>query len=332
MGAQTGYVLGVDVGGTSTRVLLAEVGGRRVGTATGPGANPNAHPPAVAAARVGETIRAALGAADPGAVRAGVLGLAGHSTLTDPGVRRLFTDSWADVGLDCPMRAVADSVAAFAAGTTAASGTVLVAGTGSAAARIDDRQLSSTVGGHGWLLGDEGSAFWLGREAIRHALTVLDARQADPVAVDGLADEVLSAVIGDGWREFPARRAVELLLTAAHTAPPIDLARFAPYVSAAAQRGNRAAAALADRAVLELATLITRTRIEGDRTPIVLTGSVLTPGGPIGDGLRSHLAACDAGPVHTATDAAAGAAWLAALTLDDLSPDAAESLHRNMIG
>lgn len=355
MDATEGYLLGLDIGGTTTRVLLADVTGRRCATATGPGGNPNSHPPAVAAARVGDALRVALAGIDPADVRAGVLGLAGYSTLNDPEVRRLFTEAWQAEGLRRPMRVVPDSVAAFAAATTAETGSVLIAGTGSAAVRVEGRALARTVGGHGWLLGDEGSAFWLGRQAVQLALAVLDERQRDAgvgatllAAANttlcgnrtrrrdrretGFPESVLDAAIGAGWRDVPPRLAVELLITAVHAAPPIELAALAPLVSAGAERGDASAEALVRRAITDLAALLAATRTADERTPIVLSGSLLAPGNPIGDGLRARLDEHEAGPVCTATDAAAGAAWLAALDVLDAGPELAKSLHRKLLG
>ena len=71
---------------------------------------------------------------------------------------------------------VPDLLAAFAAGTPAASGAVLVAGTGAGAAAVVDRQVVRQADGAGWLLGDIGSAVWLAREALVAVVAALDGR------------------------------------------------------------------------------------------------------------------------------------------------------------
>ena len=50
-----------------------------------------------------------------------------------------------------------------------APGIVVIAGTGSVALGWDGERFAY-AGGHGYLLGDEGSAYWIGREAVRAAL------------------------------------------------------------------------------------------------------------------------------------------------------------------
>lgn len=108
-------------------------------------------------------------------VRAGVIGMAGGGALADPQVRESYDAALARVWAQrrTPGIARGDLKVAFAAGTESPAGGVLVAGTGSVAGRVVARRLTATVGGHGWLLGDEGSGFWLGREAVRLAFATL---------------------------------------------------------------------------------------------------------------------------------------------------------------
>ena len=67
-----------------------------------------------------------------------------------------------------------DIEAAFAAGSAAPDGTVLIAGTGAVAAAVRDFGVRRRQDGHGYLLGDRGSAFWIGSRAARAALAALD--------------------------------------------------------------------------------------------------------------------------------------------------------------
>jgi glucosamine kinase len=64
---------------------------------------------------------------------------------------------------------VHDSRLLLAAGG-ASSGVAVIAGTGSAAWGRNGRGEVARAGGWGYLLGDEGSGYWLGREAVRHSL------------------------------------------------------------------------------------------------------------------------------------------------------------------
>ena len=52
----------------------------------------------------------------------------------------------------------------------ASTGVAVIAGTGSAAWGRNQAGEEARAGGWGYLLGDEGSGYWLGREAVRHSL------------------------------------------------------------------------------------------------------------------------------------------------------------------
>jgi len=61
-------VLGLDVGGTWTRAMLATTAGRRVGSGRSAGANPSSHGIAAAADRISAALGGAMRASDPAAV------------------------------------------------------------------------------------------------------------------------------------------------------------------------------------------------------------------------------------------------------------------------
>ncbi|MFF1608026.1 N-acetylglucosamine kinase [Amycolatopsis sp. NPDC058278] len=304
------FAVGVDAGGTSTRAALVDATGAVLGTGRGEGANPNAHAPEVAAGRIAGAITAALGAHDPGAVRACVVGMAGVSKLSDQGVAAVFDAAWTRIGLTCAVRTVADAEVAYASATPAPDGTVVVAGTGSIVGRIRKRRLAGTTGGYGWLLGDEGSAFWLGREAVRSTLEALGHGRP----LDGLPSAVLTAALGLSGldvRDDAARLAASrALITAANAEAPVRLARFAPLVSAAHDAGEPAAREIVARAAGFLAENALAAREPGESTPVVLVGSVLTGASPVGELVRRRLAGLE---VLTSSDGVLGAAWLAAV-------------------
>ncbi|TNC28082.1 N-acetylglucosamine kinase [Amycolatopsis alkalitolerans] len=289
------FVVGVDAGGTSARAVAVAADGTVLGTGRSGGANPNSQPPATATAHLAEAIGGCLEGLDPQDASACVVGMAGTSKLTDPAVAALFEETWARLGLS-GVRVLTDAEVAFASVTRAPDGTVLVAGTGSIAGRIRKRRLVSTVGGYGWLLGDEGSAFWLGREAVRTTLDALSGERE----LGELARSVLAAA---GIETADRRRAWQRLITVANAEAPIRLARFAPLVSAAAD-----ARPILDRAADLLAGIALAAREPGEDTPVVLVGSVLS--GPVGELVRLRLTGLD---VLTSTDGMYGAAWLAAV-------------------
>src|SRR5690606_32133686 len=119
-------------------------------------------------------------------------------------------------------------------------GLLVIAGTGSVAwGRAEDGR-AARAGGWGHLLGDEGSGYALGLEALRAVVRAHDGRAPETT----LRDAVLS---------HARARAPEELIAWAATAAKADIAALAPRVAAAAREGDAAARAIVDRAAHDLA-------------------------------------------------------------------------------
>jgi glucosamine kinase len=308
--------LGGDLGGTSTRILVVGTDGREHGRSTAGGGNPISHP-AGAAAALGEALRTALAGVDPGRVRASVIGVAGGPALRTPPVAAQFGKVWADAGLTCDPGYAPDLEVAFAAGTPEPDGTVLVAGTGAAAGSVTGHRLTRTADGHGWLLGDDGSGFWLGREAVRAALRTLDAGEPPGRLVGSVLRELDAAETVDQVQL--AHRGIDRrdrVIQAVNSRPGVQLSALAPLVTAAYREGDPQARSIVERAAAALLATLSRVRDQGERTPIVLAGSLTSDTSPVGTTLRTLLEARFAGTVRPARSGVGGAAWLALAALD----------------
>ncbi|WP_026423018.1 N-acetylglucosamine kinase [Actinokineospora inagensis] len=283
----TGVALGIDVGGSSTRALAVDAGGAVVGRGTAGGANPNTNGPAHAAAQVLSAACTALGERP---VAACVIGMAGVSTMKDPAVAAEFQPVFE---LLRP-RLVSDAEVAFASGTAAPHGTVLISGTGSIAMRIVHRARDATSGGFGWLLGDEGSAYWIGREAVRATLRMLQSGDV----LGPLARSVVSFLPA----EDDQLALFGKLIRAVNREAPIRLARFAPLVC---EVDDPVAAGIVERAAQSLSGQAIAVH---DGGPVVLAGAVMRT--IVGTRVRELLAGRE---VAETRDGVLGAAWLAAV-------------------
>jgi glucosamine kinase len=154
-GALPGRLLGIDAGGSGTRVILVE---RGQVTALPDG------PPMNALLTTGLTgyLGPIIGAAGATAAGIGLPGvrLAGQARQIGQALARRAGH---------PVHVTGDLDAARCGAFLGAPGIVVIAGTGSAALGWDGERFAR-AGGHGFLLGDEGSAYWIGREAVRAAL------------------------------------------------------------------------------------------------------------------------------------------------------------------
>ena len=309
-------VIGADLGGTSTRLTVATTAGVRLTTVEGAGGNPTTHGVERAAAELGRTARRALTDLDPGEVRAVVIGVAGRATLDDRRARQTFTDALAAVGIPARPEFVGDAEVAFCSATPEPDGTVLLAGTGAMAVRIRDRRVETTSDGLGWLLGDEGSAYWVGREAVRASIAAICGTGPATALTRAVSDSLLD-------EPPPTRpdRHRSALIRAVNAHPPIALAALAPLVTQAETQGDVVAAAVCDAAAGRLAKMLADVRDAADPAPLVMVGSVVRDArAPVGRRLRRLIAARFAGDVLTPADGLVGAAWLAVRRIDPGKP------------
>ncbi|MEV4357164.1 BadF/BadG/BcrA/BcrD ATPase family protein [Nonomuraea sp. NPDC049625] len=311
-------VVGVDAGATSTRVAVHALDGTRVGYARAGAGNPTAHGLGKAVANVAAALGEALGTHDGRRVVASLTGVAGHVAEMVPELAKV----WAGHGIAEGPRYMGDTPIAYAAGSPEPDGSLLLSGTGAVAARIVDFRLDAIADGLGWLLGDEGSGFWIGRQAVKGVVEVLD--RGMPVPPDDrikgggmLAELVVEHFLGDDRPAAP--RAVADRIVRLAQADHMRLAALSSLVSQAAEAGDEAALQVTREAAERLVATLGRVHVSG---PVVLAGSVLTSEGPVRQAVVKLLADKN---VTTAGDAAGAAAWLAAR---DLLPEAgAKALH-----
>lgn len=301
-------VVGADLGGTSTRVVVAAADGRVLGRGRAGAGNPVSSPQ-TAARSLREALDQALVAAGRPDVTRAVLGVAGGSALREPAVAAQFAAALTGAGVRAAPAYLPDLAVAHAAGSALPDGLVLIAGTGASAGVVADHRLVRTAGGHGWLLGDEGAGFWLGREAVRTLLADVDAgRPRGPLAAAALAALVDgSGPVADDDPDALRR----LVVRAVHARPPVRLADLAPLVVGAALDGDPDARAVVDRAGEALAALVGGLA-HGATGDLVVAGGLLGDGAPVRVALDRALGHAEpARTVRTAGPGELGAAWLA---------------------
>ncbi len=164
------FVIGIDAGGTKTVGILADETGKVISKTISGSAN-LVMKGELAVEKVLFDVIESLEAPEP--LAALCLGIAG---VGQPGADQLIRDVLRRLGQRQPVRVVNDALVALVAGAPAGIGIVVVAGTGSIAYGVDPEGHEARSGGWGYLLGDEGSAFWLGHYAVRHAIRAADGR------------------------------------------------------------------------------------------------------------------------------------------------------------
>jgi glucosamine kinase len=246
-----GPVLGIDVGGTSTRAVLLEDGVPTQRFSSGPF---NFLLDGDGVPRMAALVQAA----HPAAVGIGVPGLA-----RVPDAAANFAAAIHEAS-GVPATVASDATVAWLGAFVGGPGILVVAGTWAVAVGGGSYGELALVGGHGHLVGDEGGGYWIGRRALRAAIAA--AEGSGPATA--LTDVIPKAVGGSLYE----------LMVRVQRAPGdrSELARLAPLVGKCAEGPARdpvALAILAD-AASELTALVTALRQRFGDLPVAAAGGV----------------------------------------------------------
>jgi glucosamine kinase len=296
----TGLVA-VDAGGTSTRAVILDPTGHCLAYAVAGGGNPTAVGPETAAASVAASVTDALGKAElPSTqIRQVVLAMAGAGS---PSVAAEVRARLAGAGLDAPMVFESDLLATFFSGTHHSDGYAVICGTGAGAIRVQDGRQIAVADGLGWLLGDEGSGFWIGHRVVRAVLADLDGRGPGTALTPLLLARLGVAAPSDTSDREPIIAVLRVL----YDAPPVRLADYAPLVFEV--DGDATADRILDGAAAALERTLDAVRSPTVSGPVVLGGGILGRGDQLVDRL---VAARGAAEVHVVADGALGVCALA---------------------
>jgi N-acetylglucosamine kinase-like BadF-type ATPase len=176
--------------------------------------------------------------------------------------------AWAhEIGLADRIAIVSDVLPILAAGTPDCCGIALISGTGSCAfGRAADGR-SKRCGGWGFLLGDEGSGYAIGRAVLQLALVSFEEGKPRPLA------EAVHTKLG-------VKSVTELTRAIyGNPDPRHTVAALAPLVATAAESGDTDAEVILTAAAADLAKLVTRTAsavgLSSSGIPLAVSGGLL---------------------------------------------------------
>jgi N-acetylglucosamine kinase len=259
------YFAGIDGGATKTICLISDVYGEILGKGvSGPSNHHNLG--------LKEALSAIRDAVDDSKRNGGIresldvacFGLAGLDSSLD--FRRIKG------GLDSMKLAkvsllVHDATATLTGALKGEPGIVVIAGTGSVAAGINERGKRTRVGGWGYIAGDEGSAYDIGKKALIAALRAYDGRGAQTALLESLVTR-LKIKEPEGIIESLYIRRMDVK----------EIASLSPLVVQAAKEGDEVARKIimqASEALAELAvTAARKLGFHGKRFKIAVSGGV----------------------------------------------------------
>ena len=257
------HVLGIDAGGTKTVCLLADERGMIVSEGRGPGAN------LLAAGELGvekvlhEVMETAIGdrAITPAAI---CLGIAGVDREDEARTVRAIMRR---IGYKSRVLVVNDALIALVAGAQDAPGIVIIAGTGSIVYGRNAAGEAARAGGWGHMIGDEGSGYWIGREALAAVMRAADGRGP----ATQLGGDILAHFAVDDESRLPR-------IVYDRDQPRMSVAALGPIVERAAELGDAVATRILERAadelVLAAGSVASQLNMRGDLFTFFLAGGI----------------------------------------------------------
>ncbi|MEP6756061.1 MAG: BadF/BadG/BcrA/BcrD ATPase family protein [Chthonomonadales bacterium] len=220
--------LGVDGGQSTTVAVLLSADGAIVGTGVGGPANHIHEPGGVS--RIKKSIRDAVGGAlrSAGVEKWEVLQSYFGMTGSSPEMESLCREALPDL----PIMLGHDSEIALMSTTLGGPGLAVIGGTGSVAIARDGDGRTVRAGGWGYLMGDEGSAYWIALRALEQIAMAADGR-VEPTPMLEYSAQILKV--------DPDAEAIHRLLYGKGVAR-VDLARISEGVWRAASDGDQPAA------------------------------------------------------------------------------------------
>jgi glucosamine kinase len=232
-----GLFVGVDGGGTHTRVLVVDEQSAELATAEGPGSAIKPGASSHSAAVIRETVQKACVALGDRPIRALCVGVAGAGRDEERDTLQAVLDADRIAG---SVAVVTDAEIAIEDAFGAGPGILLTAGTGSIAYGKGPTGVMARCGGWGPVIGDEGGGSWIGRRALGVAAASHDGREPESALTEALTNAL-------------ALESLEQLIPWAASATPADFGKLAPVVLEIAATGDLRANSLVTLAVEELA-------------------------------------------------------------------------------
>ncbi len=263
------YVLGIDGGGSGTRCVIAHVSGRLLAKGSGGPSNPLTVGAGTAAEAIIEAVDEASRRCGIRQFQAACMGIAGTDRTSG---REALREKLSDLSVG-QLSIISDAEAALAGATGCRPGVVVIAGTGSIAYGVNEKGETARAGGWGWMLGDEGSGYDIGRKALTAALRAYDGRNPNTSLIRKLRStlglEDMSELID---RIYIGGMDIK------------EIANLATLVCEAASEGDKTAIKILEEAGKELGiaalSVIHRLKLRGEFN-IALTGGVFNLGGPL---------------------------------------------------
>lgn len=174
----TALYAGIDGGQTGSRAVLADADGRVLAIGTGPACDHITSPHGYErnAAAIHDSIGDALQQAGKPASDIVAVGMGMTSAPRELQAQPIFERIVREIANPSHIWVDHDAATNLAGATAGGPGVMVIAGSGSIAYGINQAGLEGRAGGLGYLMGDDGSAWWIGIHALQAAAAAADGR------------------------------------------------------------------------------------------------------------------------------------------------------------
>lgn len=260
-----GYYVGIDGGGTKSRLVAVDTNRKVVGEALGGSTNLSSNSRTEVWNNLNDLFsegfeKNKLEISDCLGLCIGSAGL--DSSRSKDDMVRIIQE----MGFACPISAVNDSQLVLAAATKGEPGVVVISGTGSIAYGLDENGNTIRCGGWGHLIDDGGSGYWMGKEALKAALCAFDGRGPQTVLVDMFKREFKIETLSD---------CVDIIYRRLNKS---DISRYSFYVEKGAMAEDKVCISIvrnAARELFNLADAVLKRLGSNDLSVIVSGGNIL---------------------------------------------------------
>ena len=260
--------MGIDGGGSKLRITITDADLRSLGSTESGPANPSVigHDNARTLIRHGIADALRQARLQPQEIAAAGIGIAGASNLHSEDWLLETVEPALPGALIVPS---SDLEIALVGSLGQRQGILLLAGTGSAVYGVAPGGRRLQIGGWGYLLGDEGSGYWIGSQLLRHIIARHD--QGASGEDDALARACMDALGLTEPRELIA------WLYRSKGAPAPRIAGLAELVLNAVADGSEWATACVESAAGQLTRQVglMRSRLDYEDAPIAFAGGLL---------------------------------------------------------
>lgn len=262
---------GVDGGQTSTKAVLARGDGSVLGWGHGPACDHLNVPGGRERNRVAiqTAMRDACAAAGVAPSDLDAVGLGLTSAQRELNPAPVFREMVLEIAAPETIWVDIDVVSNLAGASGGAPGIVVIAGGGSVAYGVDASGREAFSGGLGYLMGDEGSGWAIGLDALRAAARSADGRGPETA---------LLPMVLDRWSLSTIREVVRVIYRADFARH--EVANLAPAVLEIAEMGDVVASGIVAGAAIDLANLAlgvaNQLHASGDAIDIFPTGGIFT--------------------------------------------------------